>query len=256
MSHCRLAALILSISLSASAQTGNPPDQNGGSAAPAASDPVKSGNPATRFIRDYASDQRRIWLAPFHMNQRQFWTVAVPLVGGTAALVPLDVRTVNALPNTPDQIDISKKISLVGSAFGLTAGVAATTLTGHYAGKPSLTEMGRDGSLALASSLTVTYVVKSIFWRERPDAPGSRGHFWSGGDSFPSGHAMTSFAVASAIASNKRCPKWLGITLYATASAISLSRISSNRHWPSDVYFGAFSGFLIGRSIANAAHSR
>jgi len=204
-------------------------------------------------VRDFGADQKRIWTAPLHMNKRQFWTLAVPLMAGTGALIPLDTKISYGLPNTQSQIDVSQKISLVGSAFGLTSGVFATTLTGEYTGKPSITRMGRDGGLALASAMVVTFGLKGVFWRDRPNLTGSQGGFWSGGDSFPSGHAMTSFAVATAVASNRRCPKWLGITLYATATAISLSRISANRHWSSDVYFGAFSGILIGKSIAKAS---
>ena len=203
------------------------------------------------FAKDFAHDQTRIWTSPFHMNQRQFWTLAVPLVGGTVALKSVDRSLINAMPNSPDQILWSKRVSNIGSAYGLSLAVGATTVYGAAAGKPAVKEMGRNGLLALADSLVVSYAVKYAAWRERPDTPQSRGSFWSGGDSFPSGHAMTSFAIAAAVARSRRCPKWLGVTLYATATAVSLSRISGNRHYPADVYFGAFSGILIGNMVAN-----
>ncbi len=216
----------------------------------------QSDNAAKRFMRDYASDQKRIWLSPLHMNQKQFWTVAVPLVGGTVGLKTLDRRITDGLPNTQDQIDWSKRVSLIGSTYTLAGAVGGATVAGYASGNPRVTEMGRNGGLALASSLTVTYALKLVTWRERPDKPGSKGSFWSGGDSFPSGHAMTAFAVATAIARHPRCPKWLGYTLYGAATAVTLSRVSSNRHWASDAYFGAFSGILIGNSVANAARKR
>jgi membrane-associated phospholipid phosphatase len=217
---------------------------------------AQDGNAASRFMRDFASGQKRIWTSPLHMNKRQFWTLAVPLVGGTVGLKSLDRRIIDGLPNTPDQIDWSKRVSLIGGAYTLGAGAGLTTAAGHYYRKPAALETGRNAGLALASSMTVTYALKLAFMRERPDTPGSRGSFWSGGDSFPSGHAMTSFAVAAAVASHPRCPEWLSITLYASATAISLSRISSNRHWPADVYFGAFTGVLIGRSVTRASLRR
>jgi membrane-associated phospholipid phosphatase len=215
-----------------------------------------SGNAATRFFRDVTLDQKRIWTSPFHMTQRQFWTLAVPLVGGTVGLKSLDNRIQRELPNTQDQYKWGGRISRLGSGYSLGMAVGATTLGGHYAGRPDVAQMGRDGAEALVSSLIVTYAMKAVTWRERPDGLHSRGSFYSGGDSFPSGHAMASFAVATAMASNRRCPKWLAVTMYGAATAISLSRVASNRHFASDIYFGAFTGVLIGKSISLASQRR
>lgn len=221
-----------------------------------ASAAAQSPHPAADFLRDFASDQKRIWTAPLRLTPRQAWTLALPLVAGTVTLKGADRSMVQALPGTPAQRDWSRRVSLIGSMAGLTLATAATTSYGHYAGKPAFSHLGRDAALALASGLAVTYAIKGATWRERPDAPGSRGSFYSGGDSFPSGHALTSFAVATAVAAHPGAPKWLRITLIATAAAISISRVTAYRHWPSDVYFGAFSGVLLGRSIARAPHVR
>ncbi len=208
--------------------------------------------PAQSFVRDFARDlahdQKRIWTAPFRMNQRQFWTLAVPLVGGTVALKSMDRRMAGALPNSPDQVAWSRRVSNIGLAVTL----ASPAAYGVVNRKRAAQEMGRNSLLALGDALAVAYAVKLATWRERPDAPQTRGSLWSGGDSFPSSHAMTTFAVAAAVARHRSCPKWLGVTLYATAAAVSLSRISANRHYPADVYFGAFSGVLIGNMVANA----
>ncbi|MGC4051208.1 MAG: phosphatase PAP2 family protein [Paludibaculum sp.] len=223
-------------------------------AAPAAN--PQPGNPATRFLRDVTADQKRIWTSPFHMTQRQFWTLAVPLVGGTVALKSVDRRITDELPNSADQILWSGRVSRIGAGYTLAAGTILPTLLGHATDSPRTVSMGRSGVEALANGLLVTYATKWIFWRERPDVPGGHGSLWSGGASFPSGHAMSSFAVATAIAQNRKCPKWLAITLYGAATAVSLSRVSSRRHFASDIYFGAFSGILIGRSVARAAENR
>ncbi|MGJ5820925.1 phosphatase PAP2 family protein [Paludibaculum fermentans] len=214
------------------------------------------GNPATRFLRDVTADQKRIWTSPFHMTQRQFWTLAVPLVGGTVALKSVDRRITGELPNSNDQILWSGRASRIGAGYTLAAGTIFPTLIGQAKGNAKATSLGRSGVEALANGLLVTYATKWIFWRERPDVPGGKGSLWSGGSSFPSGHAMSSFAVATAIAQNRKCPKWMAITLYSAAAVISLSRVSSRRHFASDIYFGAFSGILIGRSVARAAEDR
>lgn len=217
---------------------------------------AQSASAAGDFLSDFAADQKRIWSAPFRMSARQAWTLALPLVAGTVALKSSDRAVLDALPGTAAQRDWSRRVSLVGSMAGLAAATAGTTAYGHYAGRPAWSHLGRDAALAFCSSLAVTYALKGATWRERPDAPGSRGSFYSGGDSFPSGHAMTSFAVAAAVAAHPGAPRWLKIALVCTAAAISVSRVTGYRHWPSDVYFGAFSGILIGRSVARAPHLR
>lgn len=216
----------------------------------------QSSSAAGDFLRDFASDQKRIWTAPFRMNARQAWTLALPLAAGTVALKSADRAIVDSLPGTQGQHDWSRRVSLVGSMAGLAIATGGAAAYGHYSGRPAWSHIGRDAALALCSGLAVTYALKGVSWRERPDAPGSRGSFYSGGDSFPSGHALTSFAVATAVAAHPAAPRWLKVTLLATAAAISVSRITGYRHWPSDVYFGAFSGVLIGRSVARAPHRR
>jgi len=59
-----------------------------------------------------------------------------------------------------------------------------------------------------------------------------------------------SFAVATAVARNRRTPKWLAVTAYTAATAIGLSRWSARKHFPSDVFVGAALGGLIGNYVA------
>lgn len=66
--------------------------------------------------------------------------------------------------------------------------------------------------------------------------------------SFPSGHAMSSFAAATAIFfANKR----LGIAAFLLAILISFSRLYLYVHYPSDVVAGMIIGILLGL-LANA----
>lgn len=59
--------------------------------------------------------------------------------------------------------------------------------------------------------------------------------------SFPSGHAMFFFAIATGVYFyNKK----LGIVLFICATLISLARIFVGVHWPSDIIGGAILGIL------------
>ncbi|OGR84361.1 MAG: hypothetical protein A2901_02560 [Elusimicrobia bacterium RIFCSPLOWO2_01_FULL_54_10] len=68
--------------------------------------------------------------------------------------------------------------------------------------------------------------------------------FKAGFDSFPSGHAFSSFAFASFMAAYY--PQWRWVC-YGTAAAISiLGRVVFRHHFLSDVIVGAVLGILLG----------
>ena len=67
--------------------------------------------------------------------------------------------------------------------------------------------------------------------------------------SFPSGHAMRSFALATTVAGFYPDKKWVGIVSYSLATMTSLGRVVSKEHWASDVIVGAALGYFIGRGV-------
>lgn len=66
------------------------------------------------------------------------------------------------------------------------------------------------------------------------------------GGSFPSGHTMSSFAIATVIALRHR---WAAAPAFALAAIIGWSRISVGVHWPLDVIGGAVIGVLLGITV-------
>lgn len=192
------------------------------------------------FVRDIWTDQKTIWGSPFRMNKRQFVTKALPLAAGTAALIATDRDAARLMPNTRDQVHISRDVSHLGDPWTL-AGLAAI---------PWLARKDHTPVEALADSGIVVLLLKSAFGRERPLEGVGHGRFFQGSDSFPSGHAMMSFAVATSVARNRRTPRWLAVAAYTGAAAISLSRWSGQKHFPSDIFAGAIMGGFIGNYAA------
>lgn len=70
--------------------------------------------------------------------------------------------------------------------------------------------------------------------------------------SFPSGHATTSFAVATAVAwcVRSREESWIGWAAVGWASLVALSRVYVGVHFPSDVIAGAGLGIAVGTVAA------
>ena len=106
---------------------------------------------------------------------------------------------------------------------------------------------GLTVALALIFSLiTANILLKPLVARPRPFLVNSAIRLLIAAPrefSFPSGHAQSSFAAASAIYINK---KKIGATALLLAALISFSRLYLYLHYLSDVLVGAAIGFILG----------
>jgi hypothetical protein len=129
--------------------------------------------------------------------------------------------------NTPEQVALSLGTYAYGRIFG----------------QPKTSHLGMD--LLQAQILTEMLVqpVKFATHRERPDQ--------SNRHSFPSGHAAITFAGATVL---ERHVGWRRSLLgYGVASYVAASRLHDNRHYLSDVVFGAAVGSIAGRTVVHHA---
>ena len=115
-----------------------------------------------------------------------------------------------------------------------------------------------DGVKTYVLSASVAFVLKQIGKRHRPfHDPEPNSKLWEGpfGDSkynsFPSGHALVSFALASYVSSAYKDKVWVGIASYSIAGLVGLSRLNDDKHWASDVFIGAVIGYAVGKCIYN-----
>ena len=128
---------------------------------------------------------------------------------------------------------------LLGGTLFQVGGAFATYGVGKLVGKPGLAELGRDLVRAQILVQGVTQSIKYSVGRTRPDG--------SSRTSFPSGHASGSFATATVL---QRHYGWkVGVPAYGVASYIAASRLSENKHFLSDVAFGAMIGLAAGRTV-------
>jgi undecaprenyl-diphosphatase len=137
----------------------------------------------------------------------------------------------------------------LGAVYTLGGVVSGMMLIGKKKDEPEIFNTGRTSARALVDALIVGYGLKYVTARERPTDNEGQGRFWKGGDSFPSGHVIDSWAVTTVIV-RSRSPKWLKVTSLSIATAVTLSRWGAQRHFPSDLFAGGVMGVLIGNFVA------
>jgi hypothetical protein len=162
-------------------------------------------------------------------------------VGGGLALAvhPADDNLNEAFVNSNFAHDFFKPGEFLGELYTLLGFAVGTYAYGRAKDQPKVSHVGMDLIEALAVSEGLTQAIKYSTRRERPDG--------SSKNSFPSGHAADTFAFATAL---ERHLGWKGaVPAYIFASYVAMSRLPANRHWFSDVVFGASVGIISGRTV-------
>lgn len=129
--------------------------------------------------------------------------------------------------------------AVVGYPGYLLTAMAATYVAGGFFDAEQAREIGLLGFEALSLAGIQTLTLKFSVRRIRPDSTDL--------NAFPSGHASASFALAATAAS-----KWgwrAGVPAFLTAGFVGYTRLESNKHYLSDVLFGAGLGIASGRAV-------
>jgi membrane-associated phospholipid phosphatase len=114
---------------------------------------------------------------------------------------------------------------------------------GRWRDQPKVAHLGMDLIQAQILSEMMVEPLKLSVGRLRPDG--------SNHQSFPSGHAVITFATATVIERHLGWRK--AIVGYAIASYVASSRLHDNVHFLSDVVFGAAVGSIAGRTVVHHA---
>jgi membrane-associated phospholipid phosphatase len=201
-----------------------------------------------KALRRFGKDQAEIYSAPFHRSNLK-WDAL--FLAGTGVLIATDRQASRALPGI--HINISRNISAVG-LYGTSAAAGVLWLSGLATHNEHARETGALSAEAFANTLPVYVGLQLITGRERPDEGSGNGRFWHNNalsSSFPSGHALFTWSMASVIAHEYPRP-WVKWLVYGTATAVSVTRFTGREHFPSDVVVGSVVGYLIGRHIFQA----
>jgi membrane-associated phospholipid phosphatase len=201
-----------------------------------------------KAFRRFGKDQAEIYSAPFHRSNLK-WDAL--FLAGTGVLIATDRHASRALPS--NHFDLSRNISTAG-LYGTSAAAGVLWLSGLATHNEHTRETGALSAEAFANAVPVYVGLQLITGRERPIEGSGNGRFWRNNalnSSFPSGHALFTWSMASVIAHEYPRP-WVKWLVYGTATAVSVTRFSGREHFPSDVAVGSVIGYLIGRHIFQA----
>jgi membrane-associated phospholipid phosphatase len=193
--------------------------------------PANPHRPVWKLVTDIGKD-----FAHFPSTDTLLWLGA----GGALALAshPLDDDVNARLVGSNFWSDFFEPGKFIG--YGVTQfGTAALTYGwGKTRKEPKVVHLGVDLLRAQIVTQALTFGLKTAVRRDRPDGTGY---------SFPSGHASVTFASATVL---QRHLGWrAALPTYTVASYVAISRLHENRHFLSDVMFGAALGIASGRTV-------
>jgi hypothetical protein len=200
------------------------------------------------FSRRFLQEERDLWTSPLRIHQEDTqWLL--PLGVGAAGLVLIDRKVSEDVRETPGLQRPSDIVSQAGAGLLVAVPLSMIAL-GHFSHNARTVQAGVAGLEAFLHSGITVQVLKTATNRERPNKTLGDGGFWDGGKSFPSGHAITTWAFAAAMSDQYPDQKWVRISGYSVATAVSLARVGSLNHFPSDVLVGSSLGWLIGHFVS------
>jgi membrane-associated phospholipid phosphatase len=205
---------------------------------------------ARKLVSNVWLDQRAIWTSPFHMDREDAWKWA-GFGALTAGLILTDRRTAHFLENSSTQVAWSNNVSKTGAAYTVLPVMGGFYLYGLFADNEKARETGVLGGEALLDGIIVAELLKVAAGRNRPNAPSQPGDFFKGGASFPSGHSIESWAMASVVAHEYRNRKFVPYVAYGLAALVSTARVGAQQHYASDVVAAGVMGYFIGRYVVN-----
>jgi hypothetical protein len=213
-----------------------------------------------RLVPNMARDQEQIWMFPLSVARGHHVKPAVVLVGATAALMTLDVHNAKYFRNTSQYRGFNQAFS--GRNTSILMEALPTILYGvGVARKDSYMQQTflLAGEAVLDSEI-VTSVMKDI---DRRLLPGevlngnfseswfrrTQGSLIKGRGSFPSGHGIVAFSLATVIADRYPHPSWIPWTAYGFAGLVGFSRLPLQAHFTSDAIAGAILGYVIAHYV-------
>ncbi len=201
-----------------------------------------------RSIDRIAADQKRLYLAPFEPHNLK-WDALVLV--GTGAFLAADRHIENNVPNS--HFTLYQATSDIAIA-GLATSLAGVYIYGFKTEHRHARETGELELETLINTFLIYTPMQLIAGRQRPGEGNGHGDFFKHhavDTSFPGGHAMFTWAMASVLADEYPKP-WARVLSYGAAFTVTFSRFMARDHWSSDMFLGTALGLAIAENTFHA----
>ena len=210
------------------------------------------------LLPNIVNDQERIWSFPARLTQGQNWIPTVAILGTTAGLFALDPIEASYFRRTSTYQGFNNIFTGNATVVGTIVAPVSLYTIGLIRKDSKMQQTALLAGEAVADAEIVTTVFKDATKRVRPaDFPPqgnlydswfeSKGSFLRGNGSFPSGHTIAAFSVATVIARRYGSHRWVPYVAYGAAALVGFSRLSLSAHFLSDVFVGGALGYSISR---------
>ncbi len=218
-------------------------------------------NDSRNALRHFVSDAVRVYSSPARINRK-----SAQVVGGIVALGGViyiyDREIYDAFQRSKND-PLYKPIRKTGEnleRFGymgasnkyLVSGLALSYIIHWDKGVRICSDVLESHFIAGG----VKNIANKFVGRFRPhEGRGHRYYEFDGGTSFPSGHASNIIQMASIFSYHVDFVPFT-VLAYTVAGTVSLERITSDGHWPSDVYFAVVYGYFVSQEILRLNENR
>jgi len=204
------------------------------------------------------SEVRKFFLLPyfeFDHNRRRFDRGTPYFTAGLFFVDPIEARYFR---RTTTFNEFRNIFNGNATAIGMGATAASLYAIGRIRKDSKMQHTALLAGEAMADTAIVQTFLKDATMRLRPVRYPASGWFATsssptsyirGNGSFPSGHSMEAFAVATIIARRYGNHRWVPYAAYGLASVVGFSRLTLNVHFLSDVFMGGALGYSISRFI-------
>jgi len=213
-----------------------------------------------RLVPNMVRDQKQMWLFPLSVAHGRHLLPTLTFIGATATFMAMDAHNATYFRHTSAYRGFNNAFS--GRNTSILMEALPTIMYGvGLARKDSYMQHTflLAGEAVLDSEI-LTSVMKDI---DRRLLPGEvlNGNFsdsWfrktdgslvKGRGSFPSGHGIVAFSLATVIADRYPHPRWIPWTAYSFASLVTFSRLPLEAHFSSDAFAAAVLGYVIAHYV-------
>ncbi len=210
------------------------------------------------LVPNILCDQKAIWLFPARLGNDHNWIPALAVASATAGLFTVDPIEGRYFHQTSTFNGFNALFTSNATVLGSIIAPASLYAAGLVWKDTKMQHTALLAGEAVANAEIVTTVLKDIDKRVRPITFTRGSNYWDswfeskgsilrGDGSFPSGHTIAAFSIATVVAHRYRAHRWVPYAAYGMAALVGFSRLSLSAHFASDVFMGAALGYSISR---------